>query len=625
MSHTLCACEQNAFVTNDVLSVAEPMKGDIRERSWTTNSSLNRWIEEVIRLCEPQHVYVCDGSDVEFHRISDEMVRKGVLTPLNPAKRPNSFWCHSHPDDVARVEENTFICSQRKEDAGPTNHWREPNEMREYLKTIFRGCMEGRTMYVIPYCMGPLNSSFSKIGIEITDSPYVVLSMKIMTRMGKDVLEMLGPTGSFVPGLHSVGVPLKLGQKDVPWPCNPTNRWIVHFPEERQIWSFGSGYGGNALLGKKCLALRIASVIGRDEGWLAEHMLILGITNPAGEKKYFAASFPSACGKTNLAMLEPSLPGWKIECVGDDIAWLRFGADGRLYAVNPEAGFFGVAPGTSMKTNPNAMRTIKENTLFTNVALTPEKDVWWEGIDGALPFGTISWLGDPYDPTTKKPAAHPNSRFTVSAKQCPIYDPEAENPNGVPISAILFGGRRNSVVPLVTESLSWAHGVFLGASISSETTAAATGEVGKLRHDPFAMLPFCGYNMGDYFAHWLAMGNKATPEKNPRIYSVNWFRKDGEGRFLWPGFRENSRVLKWIFERTSGQAGAQKTAIGYVPETLDFSGLSLSAEAKESLFKVDVAEWRKELEELTNYFQMFGNRFPGELAVELNQLKERLQ
>jgi phosphoenolpyruvate carboxykinase (GTP) len=584
----------------------------------TPNLDLNQWIQEMVSLCKPERIHVCDGSDSEFAQISSEMIERGTLVKL---KRPGSFWCHSHPDDVARVEENTFICSKRKEDAGPTNNWKDPEEMRSILLKLFAGCMEGRTMYVIPYSMGPIGSEFSLIGVEITDSPYVVLNMKLMTRMGSAVLKQLGTDGKFVPGIHSVGLPICEGMKDVPWPCNPHNRWIAHFPEDRQIWSFGSGYGGNALLGKKCLALRIASAIGRDEAWMAEHMLILGITSPEGEKKYIVAAFPSACGKTNLAMLQPSLPGWKIECVGDDIAWLRFGADGQLYAVNPEAGYFGVAPGTSMKTNPNAMLTIEKNTIFTNVALTADKDVWWEGIGTPPPENMTSWLGEIYDPASGKPAAHPNSRFTVSAKQCPIYDPQAENSAGVPISAILFGGRRNSVAPLVVESFSWANGVFMGASISSETTAASKGVVGKLRHDPFAMLPFCGYNMGDYFAHWLSMGLKTTTDKLPKIYAVNWFGKDAGGNYLWPGFGENSRVLKWVFERTSGQVDAKVTPIGYVPELLDLSGLSVDTEA---LFLIDEKKWLEEADEIEQYFKLFGSKMPPELLVELVALRNRL-
>lgn len=474
-------------------------------------------------------------------------------------------------------------------------------------------------MYVVPYCMGPLNSPYSIIGVEITDSPYVVLNMKLMTRMGSSVLGQLGG-GAFVPGIHSVGVPLT-GQKDVPWPCNPANRWIAHFPETREIWSFGSGYGGNALLGKKCLALRIASSIAREQSWLAEHMLILGLTNPQGEKKYITAAFPSACGKTNLAMLQPTLPEWKIECVGDDIAWIHVGDDGHLHAINPEAGYFGVAPGTSMKTNPNAMLSLTKNAIFTNVALTEDKDVWWEGMDGPMPSNLTSWLGTPYDPTSGKPAAHPNSRFTVSAKQCPIYDSQAENPSGVPISAILFGGRRNSVVPLVVESISWADGVFMGASVSSETTAASKGVVGKLRHDPFAMLPFCGYNMGDYFAHWLSIAGKTAPAKLPKIYAVNWFGKDAEGKYIWPGFGENSRVLKWIFERSQGKASAKKTPIGSIPEALDLEGLAVNPKA---LFHIDKEAWLKEAEELETYFKLFGPTLPKQLANELANLRTRL-
>ncbi|MBS0626017.1 MAG: phosphoenolpyruvate carboxykinase (GTP) [Verrucomicrobia bacterium] len=583
----------------------------------TRNRSLNRWIEEAVALCKPERVHLCDGSDVEYDELARGLVEAGKITPLK--KRPNSFWCHSDPDDVARVEESTFICSEREEDCGPTNHWQDPKTMHAKLNELFDGCMQGRTMYIVPYCMGPVGSEFSIVGVQITDSVYAVLNMKIMTRMGKPALEHLGEKGTFVPGLHSVGVPLKPGQKDMFWPCNLKERRIVHFPEERRICSFGSGYGGNALLGKKCLALRIASAIGRDEGWLAEHMLILGITNPEGEKKYIAAAFPSACGKTNLAMLQPTLPGWKVECVGDDIAWIRFGKDGRLYAVNPENGYFGVAPGTSEKTNPNAMRTIERNTIFTNVALKPDGDVWWEGINGAPPPGLISWLGKPWTPESG-PASHPNARYTVPSRQCPIFDPEANNPDGVPLSAIIFGGRRSSTIPLVFESLSWQHGVFLGASVSSETTAAAKGEVGKLRHDPFAMLPFCGYHMGDYFSHWLEMGKRG---KNlPRIYYVNWFRKGADGRFIWPGFGENCRVLKWIFERTSGSEEGKLTPIGYVPTSLDLSGLKLSQE--ESLLSVDKEAWLQECEELKSYFKLFDPRMPKGLLQELQQLKERL-
>ena len=583
---------------------------------------LNRFVDQLKALCCPSHVHLCDGTDAEYDRIAQQMVDAGTLVRLDLKKRPNSYWCHSHPDDVARVEESTFICSTFKEDAGITNHWRDPGEMHTHLQSLFKGCMQGRTMYVIPYCMGPLGSEFSQFGVEITDSPYVVLNMKIMTRMGKEVMEKMKGK-SFVSGVHSVGVPLREGQKDMPWPCNPEQRCIAHFPEERSIWSFGSGYGGNALLGKKCHALRIASVAARDEGWLAEHMLIIGITNPEGEKKYIAAAFPSACGKTNLAMLTPSLPGWKIECVGDDIAWIYFGKDGRLHAVNPEAGYFGVAPGTSMKTNPNAMRTIEKNTIFTNVALTDDGDVWWEGIGTPPPPNLTSWLGQPWDPSSNKPAAHPNSRFTVSAKQCPIYDSSGENLHGVPLSAILFGGRRASVVPLVFEAFNWQHGTFLGASISSETTAAAKGEVGKLRHDPFAMLPFCGYNMADYFAHWLSIGKKSTAKKLPRIYYVNWFRKNSAGAFLWPGFSENARVLKWIFERVSDRAEAVETPIGYLPKNLDLNGLSSSIDL-EKLLEVDRKAWLESALELEHYFKLFGPRIPQGLWDELESLKKRL-
>ena len=579
-------------------------------------SYLDTWVAEAKALCQPDRIHFCDGSPEEYSRIASEMVKAGTLTPLK--KRPNSFWCHSHPDDVARVEECTFICSSNKEDAGPTNNWAPPAEMHERLKNLFYGSMRGRTMYVIPYCMGPVGSKFSRVGVEITDSPYVVLSMHIMTRTGKGVFLN---QKTFVPGLHSVGVPLQEGQKDVPWPCNPVKRVIAHFPQEGSIYSFGSGYGGNALLGKKCFALRIASVLGLKEGWLAEHMLILGLTNPEGKKRYIAAAFPSACGKTNLAMLTPNLPGWKAECVGDDIAWMHRGSDGRLYAINPEAGFFGVAPGTSMKTNLNAMRTIEKNTLFTNVALTQDGDVWWEGMDKEAPKHLTSWLGHEWDPASGKPAAHPNSRFTAPMTQCPIYDEAANDPRGVPISAILFGGRRQSLMPLILEARDWAHGVFLGASLSSETTAAAKGEIGKLRHDPFAMLPFCGYNMGDYFAHWLKMG-EGQPQF-PRIYAVNWFRKGADGKFLWPGFGENTRVLKWIFERAEGTGLAEQTPIGCFPAkgALDLGDLQVDEEA---LFSIDKSLWRQESEELSRYFQIFGKHFPEALEKELQILKGHL-
>jgi phosphoenolpyruvate carboxykinase (GTP) len=570
------------------------------------NMSVDSWVQEIATLCQPKDIHFCDGSEEEYRHLCQLLVRKGTFVPLI---RPNSFWCHSTPDDVARSEANTFICSTKEEDAGPTNNWKDSREMKELLKGLFSGCMRGRTLYVIPFCMGPLKSPYSRLGIQITDSPYVVCNMKLMTRMGKEATEAMAGK-SFVPCLHSVGMPLEKESDDVPWPNNRDHKYILQFPDEPSIWSFGSGYGGNALLSKKCFALRIASVLGEKQGWLAEHMLLIGVTNPKGEKKYIAASFPSGCGKTNLAMLQSTLPGWKIDCVGDDISWLHF-KDGQLYGINPENGFFGVAPGTSEKTNPVAAQMIKKNTIFTNTALTADHDVWWEGLSETPPENLTSWQGKPWDKTG--PASHPNARFTITAHQCSMLSPEFNNPQGVPISAIIFGGRRSKLVPLVIESLSWNHGVLLGASMSSEMTAAAEGIVGKLRHDPFAMLPFCGYNMGDYFKHWIEMGTKS--QTLPKIFQVNWFRKDDKGHYIWPGFRQNILVLKWIFERVSGTADARSSPVGNLPP----EGLFPSV-----LTEIDTQGYLEDAAEMKKYFSLFGSKMPPELLQELDQLQQRL-